>query len=250
MMEEICTQVTRSSDAFAKLNAPIAGGVIHVTPDNKFGVKVDDNRVIAFGEGGALDVTEFSVPVCRVETRTQNKTMKKGDLFVFDGNLYQTISDDEATINAYSFKGKTVVTLSPERLPNFGNVRAIGVVFMPEAQAFGGNVFNALKTLAAASNDRQTLYDLRRKESLWTQNNGKPEPNYDGLDEVLVFSSNPGMTQFQSLMQLQRQSDSLAALTRAVQTLSHALAKNLIKSEASADEADDVPEDKPSSFSN
>lgn len=219
MMTETTTTTTETQTGiYMKLNGPLCGGAIHVVPDNSFGVKIDGDRVLSFGPKGAVDVTEFAVPVSRVETRTQKAALEPGQIFVFDGGLHQTIVDNDATITAFSFNTKTVVTVSPERLSLMGDVRAIGVVYLPEANAFGGNMFLAMKNIAAAGNDRQLLFELRRKESLWAQRHGLPEPGCDGLDEVMLFASTPGMTAFQTFVQAQAQ-------TKAIQDLADSMNK-------------------------
>lgn len=204
---------------FNELNSPLGSGVIYVTPDNQFGVKTADGRVITFSADGAKDVTDISVPVNHVETRTQSGDLKPGVLFVFANKVMQTINDNGSVVKAYDFDAKTIVEVSPERLAFMGNVRAIGVVFMPEATAFGGNMFHALKMLAASANDREGLYELRKKEWVAAQMAGKPAPLRDGLDEMMVFAANPGATQFQSLMQQQQQTEVLARLALTLEKL-------------------------------
>ena len=207
------------TDVYNKLNQSLCGGVIYALPNNTFGVLIEGGRVISFTEKGASDVTEFAVPVTRTETRTQKGVLGAGTLFLFDDGLYQTISDKGSTITAFHFATKSVVTISPERLSMRGDIRAIGVVYRPEANAFNGDMFHALKTIAAASNDRQTLYDLRRKEALWAQRHNQPEPPSDGLDEVMVFANNPGMTTFQTFLQSQAQTQAISALAEAMTKL-------------------------------
>ena len=209
---------TTPFEKFTALNSPVTTGAVYVVPSGEFAVKTSDGRVVMFGDKGAVDVTDIAEIVNQVETRTQAELMQPRQLFRFEEKLLQCIEDHDAEIKAYDFDTKAIVTISPERLVLMGNVRAIGVVYMPEAAAFGGDVFKALKTLAAASGDRDTLYALRKKEWLAAQLNGVA-PVADNLDELLVFAANPGATAFRNMQMAAQQTQTLAVIADALKTL-------------------------------
>ena len=205
-------------DMFNSLNRSITPGSVFVTPNGDFGVKTDDGRVMTFGDNGAVDVTDIAEIVNHVEIRTTTEALPKKALFIFDNAFYQVIEDKTATIDAFCFNTKAVVTVSPERLVMMGNVRAIGVVFMPEAKAFGGDMFQALKILAASAGDRDGLYSLRKKEWMAAQLAGKTVET-DGLDEMMALAANPGAAQFQSLMAIQQQTAVLANIANSLKAI-------------------------------
>ena len=209
---------TTPFEKFTSLNSPVTTGAVYVVPSGEFAVKTSDGRVVMFGDKGAVDVTDIAEIVNQVETRTQTELMHTRQLFRFEDKLLQCIEDKDFEIKAYDFDTKAIVTISPERLVLMGNVRAIGVVYMPEAAAFGGDVFKALKTLAAASGDRDTLYALRKKEWLAAQLNGVA-PVADNLDELLVFAANPGATAFRNMQMAAQQTQTLSVIADALQKL-------------------------------
>jgi hypothetical protein len=226
---------------FNSLNRSIVPGSVFVTPRGDFGVKTDDGRVMTFGDNGAVDVTDIAEIVNHVEIRTTTETLPKKALFIFDNAFYQVIEDKTVTIDAFCFNTKTVVTVSPERLAMMGNVRAVGVVYMPEAKAFGGDMFQALKILAASAGDRDGLYSLRKKEWMAAQLAGKTLES-DGLDEMMALAANPGAAQFQSLMSIQQQTavlksiaNSLAAIANNYGIKAYNSGKAVPESESKAD---------------
>ena len=207
-MNEEKTNMTQF-DVFKSLNAPV-NAAVYVTPDGTLGAQTFDGRVMAYGKA-LTDITEIAVRVREVEIHTQKEPMATGRLFIFNDLMHQCVKDDGAIIKAFRFHDKAMVDIVPETLSQMGDVRAIGVVDLPEAAAFGGDMFLAAKMIAAGSADRDALQDLRRKERMAAQMTGTA-PKRDNLDEMMVFAANPGALAFQTLMQQERQTAVLTSL--------------------------------------